>query len=79
MEVHRAIVKRNSEFKTSIKHSKVFPGFKMARKMVNRLVANKKFQYYNNKVLRTILTKGHLLRNINERTGKQVESKQISL
>ena len=51
----------------------------MARKVVNRLVAYKKRQYYNNKVLRAMLTKRNFFRNINELTGKQVESEQISL
>ena len=54
-----------------------FSEFKRVREIVNRLV--EKRQYYNNKVLRRISTKGSNFRDINEITGKLVESKQISL
>ena len=55
-EVQRVKVKRKSKFEKSRKHSKFLPEIKMAGNAVNRLVANKKRQYYTNKS-RTISTK----------------------
>ena len=78
-DVQRAIIKSNSEFKKSTKHSKCFPEFKMARKVVSRPVAIKKCHYYNNKVMRIISRKSNIFRVINEITSKRVESKSISL
>ena len=51
----------------------------MARKVVNRLFAIKKHQFYNNKVLCTSSTKGNIFRDVDEITRIRAKSKQISL
>ena len=40
---------------------------------MSRVVANKKYQPYNNMVLCTILTKGNIFRDINKITGNRVK------
>ena len=51
----------------------------MAGKPINSLVANKKSQYYINKVLRTISTQSNIFGNKNEITSNWLESEQIKL
>ena len=78
-ENQRAILKRNTKFKMSRKHSKFLLEFKMAWKVMNRLTTNKKRQYYKNNVLQTISTNGNTFRDMKEIIGNRVETKQISL
>ena len=79
MEVQRAIVKRNIKFKKSRRNSNFLADLKTARKAVSSLVATKKRQYYNNKIMHTISTKGNIFKYINELTGNRIFNKQISL
>ena len=49
----------------------------MARKVVDRLVAERR-QYYKHMVLSTSLTKVNILGDVKNKTAKRVQSKQIS-